>query len=82
MKATLLFLIPAGLFAVLVGFFVVGLQKDPSLVPSPLIGKPAPQFTLEDLSDATQTVSSADLQGRMHLGVQLLQDNSKDADHY
>ncbi len=67
MKATLRFLIPAGLFAILVGFFAVGLQKDPSLVPSPLIGKPAPQFTLEDLSDATRTVSSEDLQGRMHL---------------
>jgi len=67
MKAYLRFLIPAGIFAILVGFFAIGLQKDPSVVPSPLIGKPAPQFVLEDLSDATQTVGSADTQGRMHL---------------
>ena len=67
MKGYLRFLIPAGIFAVLVGFFVVGLQKDPSVVPSPLIGKPAPQYTLEDLHDATRTVGSADMQGRMHL---------------
>ena len=43
------FLIPALLFVVLVGFFIVGLQRDPSLVPSPLIDRPAPalQRTLE-----------------------------------
>lgn len=67
MKGMLRFLIPAGLFAVLVGFFVVGLQKDPSVVPSPLIGKPAPQFALEDLADPARRVGSADLAGRMHL---------------
>lgn len=67
MRATLRFLIPAGLFAILVGFFAIGLQKDPSVVPSPLIGKPAPQFTLQDLADLSETVGSADVAGRMHL---------------
>lgn len=67
MKAYLRFLVPAGIFAVLVGFFFIGLQKDPSVVPSPLIGKPAPQFVLEDLHDPAETVGSADVLGRMHL---------------
>jgi cytochrome c biogenesis protein CcmG/thiol:disulfide interchange protein DsbE len=67
MKRYLTFLVPAGLFAVLVGFFIVGLQKDPSMIPSPLIGKAAPQFALENLSDPTVQVGSADYQGRMYL---------------
>lgn len=67
MKSSLRFLVPAAIFLVLVGFLIIGLQKDPSLVPSPLIGKPAPQYTLEDLHDATRTAGSTDMQGRMHL---------------
>ncbi len=42
MKLPLRFLVPALAFAVLVGFFVVGLKRDPGEIPSPLIGKPAP----------------------------------------
>jgi cytochrome c biogenesis protein CcmG/thiol:disulfide interchange protein DsbE len=67
MTRYLKFLIPAGLFAILVGFFVVGLQRDPRMIPSPLIGKPAPQFTLENLADPTQRVVNAAYQGRMYL---------------
>jgi cytochrome c biogenesis protein CcmG/thiol:disulfide interchange protein DsbE len=40
------FLIPLGLFLVLVGFLGVGLKLNPREVPSPLIGKPAPAFDL------------------------------------
>jgi len=40
------FLIPLGLFLVLVGFLAVGLKLNPREVPSPLIGKPAPAFDL------------------------------------
>ena len=36
------FLWPLAIFIVLVGFLAVGLKRDPSLVPSPLVGKPAP----------------------------------------
>ncbi len=58
------FIVPFGLFAVLGAFLFVGLQRDPSYVPSPLIGKPAPQFSLPSLYDPSYPVSSAELQGR------------------
>jgi cytochrome c biogenesis protein CcmG/thiol:disulfide interchange protein DsbE len=61
------FLIPGLLFLVLVAFFVVGLQKDPRMIPSPLIGKPAPEFKLEDLKDPALSVATSDFKGRMYL---------------
>ena len=45
------FLVPLGIFAALVAFLWVGLGKDPSLVPSPLIGKPAPAFGIPPRPD-------------------------------
>jgi len=45
------FLWPLALFIVLVGFLAAGLKRDPSLVPSPLIGKPAPAFDLPRLAN-------------------------------
>ena len=44
------YLAPVVLFFVLVGFLFIGLYKDPSEVPSPLIGKPVPQFSLPRLN--------------------------------
>ena len=67
MKTYLRFLIPAGLFVVLVGFLYIGLQRDPREIPSPLIGKQAPQFALENLVDPALRVANADYQGRMYL---------------
>jgi cytochrome c biogenesis protein CcmG/thiol:disulfide interchange protein DsbE len=63
------FLIPAVLFAALVALFVVGLnpQRDIHAVPSPLIGKPAPQFTLTDVLDASRQVSNSQLQGQVYV---------------
>lgn len=58
------FLLPAAAFAVLVGFFVIGLQRDPGNIPSPLIGKAAPAFSLESLGDPAWRVGSADFAGR------------------
>jgi cytochrome c biogenesis protein CcmG/thiol:disulfide interchange protein DsbE len=57
------FLLPALAFAGLVVFFVIGLQKDPGRIESPLIGKPAPAFALESLGDAAWNVGSADFAG-------------------
>ncbi|MCW5659845.1 MAG: DsbE family thiol:disulfide interchange protein [Burkholderiaceae bacterium] len=52
---SLRFIIPLAIFLVLVGFLAAGLKLDPRAVPSPLIGKPAPSFTLPRLDDpATQ----------------------------
>jgi cytochrome c biogenesis protein CcmG, thiol:disulfide interchange protein DsbE len=58
------FIVPFGLFLVLGAFLYVGLQRDPSYVPSPLIGKQAPEFSLPSLQDAAYPVSSKDLKGR------------------
>jgi cytochrome c biogenesis protein CcmG/thiol:disulfide interchange protein DsbE len=61
------FLIPLALFFVLVGFLAVGLKHDPSEVPSPLVGKPAPQFTLPRLDDPQQSFSPKDMLGQVWL---------------
>lgn len=61
------FLIPLVLFLVMVGFLYVGLNLNPREVPSPLIGKPAPAFSLPSLDDASRTVSPADFKGQVWL---------------
>lgn len=58
------FVIPLLLFVVLGLFLFVGLFRDPRVVPSPLIGKPAPQFTLPSLQDASYPVDSKELLGQ------------------
>ena len=45
------FLIPFGLFVALVVFFAIGLNRDPREIPSPLIDKPAPAFTVPQLEN-------------------------------
>jgi cytochrome c biogenesis protein CcmG/thiol:disulfide interchange protein DsbE len=60
-------LVPLSIFAVLVGFFVVGLKRDPTLVPSPLIGKSAPAYVLPKVEDPTLMVSNTDMAGKRHL---------------
>lgn len=64
MKIPWRFLLPVTAFAILVGFFVVGLQRDPGNIPSPLIGKPAPAFALESLGDPAWKVGPPDFAGR------------------
>jgi cytochrome c biogenesis protein CcmG, thiol:disulfide interchange protein DsbE len=62
---TLRFLIPLGLFVVLVVFLALGLKLDPREVPSPLIGKPAPKFALPLLANPSQTIRREDLLGKV-----------------
>jgi cytochrome c biogenesis protein CcmG/thiol:disulfide interchange protein DsbE len=51
--------IPIGVFIALVAVLAVGLKLDPRHVPSPLIGKPLPAFTLPELgSEATLSAES------------------------
>lgn len=61
------FLLPLAGLAVLVGFFYQGLQRNPSEIPSPLIGKPAPAFSLPSVRDPDKLVASQDFGGRMFL---------------
>jgi len=58
------YLIPLVAFAVLIPVFVVGLHKNPNELPSPFLGKPAPEFELPTLEDPSRTVSSADYAGK------------------
>jgi cytochrome c biogenesis protein CcmG/thiol:disulfide interchange protein DsbE len=60
-------LIPLGIFIVLVVFLGIGLKLDPREVPSPLVGKPAPDFKLALLSDPAKQMSPADLRGKVWL---------------
>lgn len=61
------YLIPIGLLLALVTFFYVGLGRDKQTLPSPLIGKPAPQFSLPRVDDSTQVVSSRDFAGQPYV---------------
>jgi cytochrome c biogenesis protein CcmG/thiol:disulfide interchange protein DsbE len=60
---TLKYILPALLFAVLLGMFYRGLFLNPGEVPSPLIGKPAPAFELEELSRPELTFAATDMSG-------------------
>jgi cytochrome c biogenesis protein CcmG/thiol:disulfide interchange protein DsbE len=44
---------------------MVGLQLDPNELPSPLLEKQAPEFSLPDLQDPTKTVGTADFKGKV-----------------
>lgn len=59
------YMAPLALFVVLLGFLAVGLNLNPREVPSPLIGKPAPEFSLQRLSDPSQVITKADLAGKV-----------------
>jgi cytochrome c biogenesis protein CcmG/thiol:disulfide interchange protein DsbE len=59
--------IPLAVFVVLVGFLFVGLFLNPREVPSPLIGKPAPQFTLNQLHQPGKTLGTPDMKGQVWL---------------
>jgi cytochrome c biogenesis protein CcmG/thiol:disulfide interchange protein DsbE len=61
------YLIPVGLLAALVIFFFVGLGRDKETLPSPLIGKPAPQFSLPSVGGTAPAVSSSDFAGRPYV---------------
>ena len=58
-------LLPLGLFIALVGFLLIGLQRDPHEVPSPLINKPAPDFKLSQLREPNKTFSPGEMRGKV-----------------
>lgn len=61
------FLWPLAIFLALVGFLAAGLKLNPREVPSPLVGKPAPAFTLPVLHQPDQLFSPADMRGKVWL---------------
>jgi len=54
---------PIAAFAALSVVLAWGLTRDPSAIPTPLIGKPVPQFALSPVKGRTLGLSSADLVG-------------------
>ncbi len=61
------FLLPLALFVVMVGFLAVGLTLNPREVPSPLVGKAAPDFSLPQLHESDKVFSPKDLAGKVWL---------------
>lgn len=61
------FILPFVVFVVLAAFLFVGLNLNPREVPSPLIDKPAPAFTLPQLHEPAKQFSPADMKGKVWL---------------
>jgi len=61
------YLTPLVLFLALAALLYKGLALNPREVPSPLIGKPAPEFTLPELKDTSRQLSHTDFQGKVSL---------------
>lgn len=63
------FLVPLAAFALLVVVLAIGIRHAPEkgVIASPLIGKPAPQFSLPDLGNSARLVSSGDFKGKWYL---------------
>lgn len=59
------YFIPLIAFLLLVSFLTIGLGLNPKKVPSPLIGKTAPAFSLPRLSDTQKTISPSDYKGQV-----------------
>jgi cytochrome c biogenesis protein CcmG, thiol:disulfide interchange protein DsbE len=63
------FLLPFAAFVALVVLFAFGLnpKRDIHALPSPLIGKPAPEFALTDVLDPSRVVSNSTLKGQIYV---------------
>ena len=59
------FFIPLGIFLVLVAFLAVGLKRNPQEIPSPLLGKPAPLFSLSTLDAGGAKFGPQDMKGKV-----------------
>ena len=59
------FVLPLGVFGLLVVLLGFGLTQDPKKVPSPLIGKPAPAFDLPLLHNQQVNFSPDDYKGKV-----------------
>ena len=59
------YLVPLLVFIVLIGFLGVGLSLKPREIPSPLIDKPAPSFSLPTLAAPARSLATQDLRGKV-----------------
>jgi len=61
------YLLPLAAFIILVVFLLIGLNLNPRKIPSPLIGKPAPIFKLQQLHEPEKIIESKDNLGKVWL---------------
>jgi cytochrome c biogenesis protein CcmG/thiol:disulfide interchange protein DsbE len=61
------YIVPLIIFVSLGLLLAYGLKLDPRRIPSPLIGKPLPAFSLTTVADPARKVSRDDLHGRVYL---------------
>jgi cytochrome c biogenesis protein CcmG/thiol:disulfide interchange protein DsbE len=66
MKRIALF-VPLVVFAILSLFLLKGLDRDPTELPSALVGEPFPTFTLPSLSDNQQLLTERDIDSKVVL---------------
>jgi cytochrome c biogenesis protein CcmG, thiol:disulfide interchange protein DsbE len=66
-RSRLLLVLPLAVFGGLVLVFAVRLDRDPSKIPSALIGKPVPAFSLPPVKGRELGLPSADLSGDVSL---------------
>ena len=59
--------IPLTVFILILIVLGLGLNIDPRRVPSPLIGKPLPEFSLPTVADAQTILTASDLHGQVVL---------------
>src|SRR5215510_14741933 len=61
------FAIPIMIFLAMIAVLAVGLRLDPKKVPSPLIGKPVPEFALPAVRGRTPGLYATDFRGSVSL---------------
>jgi cytochrome c biogenesis protein CcmG/thiol:disulfide interchange protein DsbE len=59
--------IPLVVLALIGTFFYRGLSLNPTYVPSALLGKPIPEFSLPSLTDPDRPIGTRDLEGKVAL---------------
>jgi cytochrome c biogenesis protein CcmG, thiol:disulfide interchange protein DsbE len=61
------YVVPLAILVAIGALFYRGLFMNPNYVPSPLVGKPAPTFSLPSVTNPDELVSSSSLAGRVAL---------------
>ena len=66
-RRRLLSYLPLAVFALMAVFLGIGLTMNPRDIPSPLIGKPVPNFSLPPVKGRSLGLASSDLKGQVSL---------------
>jgi len=61
------YLLPIAVFAIMIPVFIIGLDRNKSELPSPLLDQMAPTFALPSLHDADRMVGSGNYKGKVAL---------------